>query len=238
MSINIQAVIDRSEQGVTRPFFCEAEDGLRYFVKGEYAGKRALICEWIAAHIARCMGLPIPDFYQVNVPRELVGLSARDDIKDLGSGIQFGSQFVKNTCELSYQLIEQIDIRLRASILLFDYWIMNGDRALNENGGNPNILWSHHEKKAYIIDHNLAFDWDKNPDFWSTHLFRSACTAWDTDFRTQYELLMDNIMQELPVWWQAMPTTWTEVDIGFTLESVREKLWRYRTEHDTFWGVQ
>ena len=44
--ITITEVIGRSEQGMTRPFLCEGDDWMTYYVKGSYAGKNSLCCEW------------------------------------------------------------------------------------------------------------------------------------------------------------------------------------------------
>jgi hypothetical protein len=54
-------IIDRSEQGVTRPFICRCDDGNIYYVKGAYAGRPALIAEWPCGRIAREMDLTIPE---------------------------------------------------------------------------------------------------------------------------------------------------------------------------------
>jgi hypothetical protein len=50
----------RSEQGVTQPFRCRTDDGVLCYVKGAGAGRRSMICEWIAAHLGRAFGLPVP----------------------------------------------------------------------------------------------------------------------------------------------------------------------------------
>ena len=43
MTVGITEVIGRSSQGITRPFLCRADDGRLYYVKGNGAGRRALI---------------------------------------------------------------------------------------------------------------------------------------------------------------------------------------------------
>lgn len=96
MTVNIVEIIGRSAQGITLPFFCRGDDGWLYYVKGNGAGRRALICEWIAGQLGKRLGLPIPDFKQAVIPKELVTLSARDDIAELGAGIGFASQVVAN----------------------------------------------------------------------------------------------------------------------------------------------
>jgi len=42
----------RSEQGITQPFFCRADDGYWYWVKGHDAGRHSLCAEWLAGLIA------------------------------------------------------------------------------------------------------------------------------------------------------------------------------------------
>jgi hypothetical protein len=120
MTVNIVEIISRSTQGITRPFLCRGDDGWLYYVKGHGAGRQALIAEWVAGQLGKRLGLPIPDFKQAVIPGELVRLSAREDIADLGAGTGFASQLVANADELTFLFIGQIDASLRAKILLFD----------------------------------------------------------------------------------------------------------------------
>lgn len=190
MTVRLVEIIGRSEQGITRPFICRGEDGYQYFVKGAGAGRRALISEWIAGQIGRQLGLAIPEFRQMLVPREIVEFSAREDIQDLGAGVGFGSRAVENTDELAYLFIEQIDPRLRARILLYDWWICNGDRTLSAEGGNPNLLWVHRDSKLFVIDQNLAFLEEDMSQFWDQHIFRESRTAWTLEFIGEMKPLM------------------------------------------------
>ena len=219
----------------TRPFLCRGDDGWLYYVKGHGAGRQALIAEWIAGNLGKRLGLPIPDFKQAVVPAELIRLSAREEIADLGAGTGFASQLIQNTDELTYLYIGQIDEALRAKILLFDWWTANGDRTLTEHGGNPNILWVHHDHKPYVIDHNLAFDNTALADFWSQHIFLESRAAWTPAFRQSMESLMRAALQELEKWWAEMPPGWTETPTGVTLESVKKLLWRFDAESAKFW---
>ena len=59
MHFNIVEIISRSEQGVTRPFLCRAENDALYYVKGRYAGYRALCCEWVAGRLGKLMRLAL-----------------------------------------------------------------------------------------------------------------------------------------------------------------------------------
>ena len=105
MTINIREIISRSNQGITRPFVCRGDDGHLYYVKGACAGRKALISEWLAGHIGKRLGLPIPEFDLAEIPESLIAGSAREDISDLGAGIGFASRAVENADELSYLYI-------------------------------------------------------------------------------------------------------------------------------------
>jgi hypothetical protein len=133
--------------------------------------------------------------------------------------------------------IEQIDPTLRARILLFDWWVVNGDRTLSEHGGNPNILWVHHEHRPFVIDHNLAFDRTSLEDFWIYHIFASARGTWTAAFRNQWEPVMKSALAEVDGWWSEMPAEWTDVPGGPTLQQVKTLLSRFETDPDTFWGL-
>ena len=236
-TVSIVEVIRRSTQGVTLPFLCRGDDGFLYYVKGKSAGRRSLICEWIAGLLGKQIGLPIPDFKQAVITTEFVSRSARNDIGDLGAGIGFASQIVNDADELTYLYIAQIDDALRAEVLLFDWWTSNGDRTLTEHGGNPNILWVHRDHKPYVIDHNIAFDETARSDFWTHHIFASSRSSWTLAFRNTTEHRMRTALSKLDVWWRAMPAEWTEMPTGITLESVKTLLWRFETDSAKFWTV-
>ena len=80
--ITITEVLGRSEQGMTKPFLCVAEFA-EYYVKGAYAGKNSLCCEWVANRLVN-LALPsaplgVPMFRMGDVPRALIGGSGRAD---------------------------------------------------------------------------------------------------------------------------------------------------------------
>lgn len=236
MTIRIVEIMGRSTQGITRPFLCRGDDGQQYFVKGYNAGRRALISEWLAGHLGLRLGLPIPAFAQTTIPAELIRFSARDDIHDLGAGtVGFGSQLVLNVDELSYLFIEQIDPKLRARILLFDWWVCNGDRTLSPDGGNPNLLWSHRDQKLHVIDQNLAFNDTDMGGFWDEHIFRASVSEWTPAFRNEMSGAMVAAVSSLPEWWQAMPESWTEIDCGLEFASLLKLLSRFEQGSRTFW---
>lgn len=202
MTVRIVEVIGRSVQGITRPFICRGDDGRQYFVKGNGAGRRALIAEWMAGQVGVRLGLPIPSFKQTLIPSELVEFSARKDIHDLGSGTGFGSQLVENVDELAYLFIEQVEPDLRAKVLLYDWWICNSDRCLTEDGGNVNLLWAHRDRRLYVIDHNLAFDEGSMGGFWEGHVFRESRREWTAKYREEISNVMTAAVGDLPQWWR------------------------------------
>ena len=236
--IKIVEIITRSEQGITKPFLCRADDGFQYFVKGHGAGRRALINEWIAGNIGRRLELPIPDFEMAEIPAELIRFSARDDVRDLGAGIGFASRRVENADELSYLFIEQIPPELRAKILLFDWWVCNGDRTLTPDGGNPNLLWMHRDHKLFVIDQNVAFDEDELVNFWGGHIFHADQAQWNQPFQQEMTKVMRAALAELKNWWQEMPAAWTEIECGLTLEQLQTLLWRFEQNANIFWRSQ
>lgn len=235
MTVRIVEVIGRSIQGITRPFICRGDDGQQYFVKGNGAGRRALIAEWMAGHVGVRLGLPIPTFKQTLVPSELVELSAREDIRELGAGTGFGSQLVENADELAYLFVGQVEPDLRAKLLLYDWWICNSDRCLTEDGGNVNLLWTHHDHRLHVIDQNLAFDEGNMGGFWDEHVFRESRREWTANFREEISRSMTAVLGELSQWWRQMPEAWTEIETGLTLAGLQRLLSRFQDDPATFW---
>jgi hypothetical protein len=103
--ITLTEILDRSTQGITRPFLCR-EGALIYFVKGRYAGQRSLCCEWVAGRIAQDLlgdiPLSIPPFTIADVPKALIEGSARPDAGDLGHGLAFASLQIEDAQELNW----------------------------------------------------------------------------------------------------------------------------------------
>lgn len=206
----ITEIVGRSDQGVIRPFICRCDNGSEYFVKGSTAGRRACICEWVASSLAARFGLPVPPISLVEVDRSLIVYGGREDLKDLGAGVWFGSLSVPDVIELPYSVIPKIDPVVRATVLLFDWWVLNGDRNFGPDGGNPNLLWDARRERVHVIDHNLAFETDFAVEFWKHHVFHEDRRLWTRQFREETQPKMITALEEVDEYWNAMPELWYE----------------------------
>ena len=143
--IIINEILGRSEQGTTRPFICRGDDLGTYYVKGAYAGKRSLCCEWVANRLfwlAAPPNAPLspPWFKMGEVPEALIRGSARKDILDVGAGMVFASGLIDDGQELTWSAAQGWPEETMALIVLMDLWLQNEDRSLSAMGGNPNLL--------------------------------------------------------------------------------------------------
>jgi hypothetical protein len=244
--IQIVEVIGRSEQGQTRPFLCLGGDGLTYYVKGRGAGRRSQLCEWTAGNLAAALGLPIAPFQIVNVPAALVRMNVPDlALDELGSGSAFGSAKVVSSVEFAISDLARVALEMRRDIFLFDWWIRNDDRTLTEKGGNPNLLWDAENRRAIMIDHNLAYnDMLNGPLFIDTHVFGREREAMWSDLVWRLEL-SKRFLSVLPAFDQACdnaPEEWwfedesSGVPANFDRLAVRAVLERAASE--AFWKIE
>ena len=164
-------ILERSEQGRTRPFLCRCEDERLYYVKGRDAGPRSLLCEWLAGHLAHALGLPLPEFTIVQAQQSLIDLYPEG--RDLGTAPAFASAKVAHVQELTVSHLKQVPMPWQRDVLVFDWWVRNQDRSLTMLSGNPNLLWDAEQGALVVIDHNLAFDREfTTAEFSDTHVFR------------------------------------------------------------------
>ena len=238
MCVRVVRVLDRARQGATRPFICQGDDRQRYFVKGAAAGYASVVCDWIAATLGRAFGLPIPECRLIKVEANLVRFDLTGELAELGAGVWFGSREVREVSELQAAQISSVPAELRARVLLFDWWIANGDRTLADAGGNPNLLWSPAERRLHVIDHNLAFERASLSGFRHRHIFRHAQDLWTLDFRAEMMDRMRAALASVPLAWEAMPAEWAELAGSVTLTDVRDLLWRFEQDPITFWNLR
>jgi hypothetical protein len=244
-SRTIIEVLRRSDQGVTRPFLCRADNGQLYYVKGRDAGPRSLAREWVAGNLAREFQLPVPPFVIANIPKILVRESSRPDIDDLGSGLVFASAALETPREVTWTEAAACPDWLKERVLLFDWWVKNEDRCLNEECGNPNLLVTGGGEglQTWVFDFNLAFDPTFcSVEFWKYHIFSEMVPAWSGEFR-------DNILPELrngaarvAALFKMLPPEWAYLEgadgavLALDEEEVRAALNRPFDDPQGFWN--
>ncbi|MDD7985075.1 hypothetical protein PQO01_08955 [Lentisphaera marina] len=241
--LQIEEIIEMSENAQTKPFRCKDEVGVSYYVKTLNAGGESLAFEWIAGNLAKIFELPIPDFYIADIPEELVEYSNNSEVNDFCKpGYAFASKLIGFCSDVSFEQLQSVDPALRAKILLFDWAILNIDRQISAKGGNPNMLYNALEKQLYIIDHNLAFDRDLNAEeFWREHPFIKDYDYWDSGFVDKGINYLSTCIQELRSVCEGIPREWLDpADLGNEVEKLEECfryvksiLERYRKEQ--FW---
>lgn len=244
MPVEIIEVLDRSVQGMTLPFICRGDDGKIYFVKGRSAGRRSLLCEWIAGHLAIAFGLPIAPFSQVYVSEPLIQLASRSDIGDLGEGLAFGSEG-QQTVELTVTHLIAVGVEVRRDVLAFDWWVKNGDRTQSALGGNPNLFWNISSDSLLVIDHNQAFDESFDEEaFFSLHPFRDRIFEVFDDmvYRDHYASKFESVMAGWDQICDTIPPEWWFVDpectmpLEFDREALKRRLLDCRS--DAFWAIK
>jgi len=240
--VEIVEVLRRSEHGMTEPFICRGDDGEIYFVKGTGAGRISQINEWISGNLAIAFGIPVAPFRIVQVPEELAKVLTVEHAFALGSGPAFGSKEQQIT-ELAYSQVSDVPIEVRCSLLVFDWWISNGDRMLTENSGNPNLFWEAKAQRLVVIDHNQAFDPDFDPDsFLKYHAFKDSVARVFDDLieRELYTSKMDQVIGGWDEIVRTIPDEWLYRDPEMTMEldldldSLLRHLQRFRS--DRFWN--
>lgn len=189
-ALQVTEIVRRLDQGITGPYLVRAEDGELYVAKGKGATRRGLMAEWICAHLARTIGLSIPDFTFLEVPQELLN-ALETEASSLGAGVVFGSRREGNVQEFAMTQRKRVPSDLRRLLLAFDWWIENGDRSLSPHGGNPNLLWRATDQRLLVIDHNLALNASEGFDesqFFATHVFQDDTDATFGDFVNRIDI--------------------------------------------------
>lgn len=172
--ITAKEIIRQSQQGISvQPFLIRAEDDQTYFVKGlSRALGNGLVSEAISAELGKHLGLPIPPWRVIDIPQALIDFSVIDGVEDLSGGPAFASLHVENASDLMWANLNALPDDLKRTVLLFDWWILNGDRGLGEAGGNVNLILDP-KGKLVVIDHNVAFDPNLSfEEFRTYHVFR------------------------------------------------------------------
>ena len=237
MPLTIVEIIKQADQGLSSPFLCRGDDGELYFVKGRASGRASLWAEWLAGHVGRAFGLPIPRFCIAEVPAALIR-ECSPELRPLGSGPAFASNKVDDVQWLELAGAPAISPALQRDVMVFDWWLHNVDRT----HGNTNLLWRSNNKALVVIDHNQAFDPGFKPaDFWTHHLFAAQREAVFNDLAEQARYAT-RMMTALSVWDEAcdnVPSEWwwenDEQDVPARFDPVAARSLAARCATPDFW---
>lgn len=237
-------IVRQSHQGISiKPFIVRADDGETYFVKGfSKSGGPALISELLSAELGKLLGLPIPPWKKMVVPQDLIDFSLIPNVSDLGGGLAFASRAVENAVDFNIANLKSTPRILMRKVLLFDWWVQNGDRILGPMGGNVNLILDDRGDLT-VIDHNLAFDKSFNPEeFLEEHVF-CECRKDFRDYLVRQEYT--DILSKALLNWDRITALLTEdwlyrdsdlIDLTEpTLASRLEILEMFKEER--FWGA-
>lgn len=243
-SVTAVEIIRQSHQGWSiKPFIVRGDDGCTYFVKGlAKSGGPALISEVLGAELGFMLGLPIPQWGLMHVQEELIAFSAIPNVSDLSGGIAFASMAVENASDFVLSQVDKTPIDMRRRILLFDWWVRNGDRCLGERGGNVNLILDS-RGEVNVIDHNLAFDRTfRSDEFFEAHVFRE-CRSFFRDYvvRQEYEQILGETLDIWDTITAFLPDDWLYRDadnIDLTDPTVAERLAMLEMfREERFWGA-
>lgn len=239
-------IIEDMREGSTGAKLCRCDDGRRYVVKTlDEITATQLIAEWICSHLARAFGLTTPECRLVESMSDLLRIRGDSTFWGDDDYPGFASHYHDSTIPLTMAMARQVNDQLKTDILLFDVWVMNGDRTLSEQGGNVNLLYDTTLAKPIVVfDHNLALDKDENDINIRQHHVFSGDNAGISlnDIVTQYEYIerMTQAMTHLPEIIAAIPPLWREVanremEAGQDVinDIIRPILERY--QHREFW---
>ena len=179
----VTAVLGRAPSGVSiRPFICEDEHGRLLYVKPFGSLPVSLVSEWIAARLARELGLPLPEADLVEIPVELCRAACHADLKP-------GPAFASVSLGPGAADLQPRDL-----------------------GGNPNAMMVSPGSRFFLIDHDNAFDPEWEPGaMHHLHLARRQAAHWlDSSHRADWLARARNAFDKFDVFWQELPSEWVE----------------------------
>lgn len=237
--IAIIEIIRAAEQGRSGPYICRGADESLYYVKGRNTGRRSQIAEWLCAHLAKLLKLPLPPFSLVVIPPDLVA-ETPSAMQEVGAGLAFGSREYPRALWFEQEQISMASDRLKKDILVFDWWVHNSDRLTH----NSNLLWDAVRGQLVVIDHNMAFDPAFSAkEFFNYHIFSQWAGEVFQDLveQAEYQSRLLNALAVLDSAIDSIPEDWWWVDdehtvaTDFDLEAVRAIL--QRCELENFWRM-
>ncbi|MFB9905816.1 HipA family kinase [Allokutzneria oryzae] len=147
-------------EGGSLPGIMEADDLGTYVVKfhGAGQGRKVLVAEVVSAHLARALGLPVPDLVTVELDPVLAASEPDQDIQDLlraSGGLNLGMDYLPGALDFTPAAFS-VDSGFAGRVVWFDGLIGNVDRSWR----NPNMLSWH--GKPHLIDHGSALTFHHN----------------------------------------------------------------------------
>lgn len=151
--------------GTTKPcvFACEDSEGngagefvLKFRSEGHGGGPTGLLFEFIAAHIAALLEIPMPVPALIELDAALGDITPQPTIAQRISasvGLNFGTRYL-TPGHITWVANDPVPLSLRevaSEVMAFDALIDNADRRRDK----PNLLWK--GDALYVIDHELAF---------------------------------------------------------------------------------
>jgi hypothetical protein len=141
-------------EGGSLPGLMEADDLGTYVVKfsGAGQGRKALVAEIIVAHLARSLGLLVPELVLVEVDPALGKAEPDWEVQELlraSPGLNLGIDYLPRALGFDPGA-DRVPPELAASVVWFDAWIQNVDRSWR----NPNLLRWHGD--LWLIDHGAS----------------------------------------------------------------------------------
>lgn len=147
------------------PSKIECNDGNIYVVKHSQLGLnfKQLINEYIAANLAKMIGLSIPDFALIKINPEIFSDNNKFE-RGKPKGLGFGSKFLNGTIKEFLSSTRYKELKKIANkplekdftaICIFDLWLRNSDRSIN----NCNLIIQETSKNINLvaIDHVSIF---------------------------------------------------------------------------------
>jgi hypothetical protein len=141
-------------EGGSLPGLMEADDLGTYVVKfsGAGQGRKALVAEIIVAHLARGIGLLVPELVLVDVDPAIGKAEPDQEVQDLlrsSAGRNLGVDYLPRALGFDPGA-DRIPADLAATVVWFDAWVQNVDRSWR----NPNLLRWHGD--LWLIDHGAS----------------------------------------------------------------------------------
>lgn len=231
----IKEVIGRAEQGLSSPLYCKAMDDTSYYVKNT---DECMHKEWICAHLAQKLGLPVAGFALVEFSSKLVEL-LKNDFFGIKVGYAFGSQEAENAVWLEPELVKKVPADVQRAVVAFDWWVRNDDRCKS----NPNLLWQN-GSELVVIDHNNAFSTTFDArDFVESHVFAEEAKQLFSNFvaKDEWQASFQEALACANTAYASAPEEWQWYDedqtiaTRFNFDSCLAILHRCLT--DDFWNI-